>query len=159
MKKRLPPDDPDCDPFAERPGPHWQRRYRLLGLPFLFRSRSRALLRVVDAAYGRLPSHREKHADPVLTLELQLTADRADRRTPPPLRAFSGAGLLGGVMDKGNYAVLAPAQHTGLVAVSSDLLRRSYYARYELLEFAVYTLASRARGLLSLHAACVGRSG
>ncbi len=153
--------DPDRDPFGERPGRYWQRRCRLLGSALLFRSRSRALLRLVDTAYGGLASRLADRSAPVLTLELRLTPERAGRRaSPAPLQTFSGpAGLLGGVMDSGNYAVLSPAQHAGLIAVSSDLLRRSYHARYELLEFAVYTLASRARGLLSLHGACVGRAG
>jgi hypothetical protein len=160
-KIRVTTDDPDRDPFAERPARYWQRRCRLLGIPFLFRSRSRALLQLVRAAYGSLPSRRQKHTAPVLTLELQLTRDRGNRHgAPPPMRTFSGpAGLLGGIMDSGNYVLLSPAQHTGLVAVSADLLRRPYCARYELLEFAVYTLASRSLSLLSLHAACVGRAG
>jgi energy-coupling factor transporter ATP-binding protein EcfA2 len=34
-----------------------------------------------------------------------------------------------------------------------------YHIRYELIEFAVFTLATRAQGLAALHAACVGRKG
>jgi hypothetical protein len=34
-----------------------------------------------------------------------------------------------------------------------------YHARYELIEFAVFTLAARTQQLVSLHAACVGRGG
>jgi hypothetical protein len=37
------------------------------------------------------------------------------------------------------------------------MLRFSYHTRYELIEFAVFTLAARAQRLVPLHAACVGR--
>ena len=39
------------------------------------------------------------------------------------------------------------------------MMRFPYHARYELIEFAVFTLAARAQQLVSLHAACVGRGG
>jgi hypothetical protein len=39
------------------------------------------------------------------------------------------------------------------------MLRFPYHARYELIEFAVFTLAARAQGLVPLHAACVGEEG
>ncbi len=36
---------------------------------------------------------------------------------------------------------------------------RAYVARYDLMEFAAYTLAARSGGLVPLHAACIGRAG
>ena len=42
---------------------------------------------------------------------------------------------------------------------SPGLLDWPYHARYELLEFAVFTLAYRGAGLIPIHAACVGRAG
>jgi hypothetical protein len=39
------------------------------------------------------------------------------------------------------------------------MLRYPYHARYEYLEFAVFTLAARVQGLVPLHAACIGRAG
>jgi hypothetical protein len=36
------------------------------------------------------------------------------------------------------------------------MLRFPYHTRYELIEFAVFSLAQRVQGLISLHAACVG---
>ena len=39
------------------------------------------------------------------------------------------------------------------------MLRYPYHLRYELLEFAVYTLAARTQGLVPLHAACIGHGG
>ena len=43
--------------------------------------------------------------------------------------------------------------------LSQKMLRYPYHARYEFVEFAVFSLASRSQGLVSLHAACVGRAG
>jgi hypothetical protein len=39
------------------------------------------------------------------------------------------------------------------------MLRFPYHTRYEFIEFAVFTLASRCQGLVSLHAACIGKAG
>src|SRR5258708_36266490 len=39
------------------------------------------------------------------------------------------------------------------------MLRFPYHTRYEVIEFAVFTLASRAQRLVPLHAACVGLDG
>jgi serine kinase of HPr protein (carbohydrate metabolism regulator) len=55
--------------------------------------------------------------------------------------------------------MVAPEARSALVVVSPDMLRFAYHTRYELLEFAVYTLAARVQGLVSLHAACVGLGG
>jgi energy-coupling factor transporter ATP-binding protein EcfA2 len=55
--------------------------------------------------------------------------------------------------------VLAPRQGSALLVLSSDMLRHDYHLRYELLEFAVITLAVRAIGLVPLHAACVSMRG
>jgi energy-coupling factor transporter ATP-binding protein EcfA2 len=53
--------------------------------------------------------------------------------------------------------MVSPEAQAALVRVSADMLRFPYHTRYELIEFAVFTLAARVRGLVSLHAACVGR--
>src|SRR5262249_13534583 len=65
-------------------------------------------------------------------------------------------GLLCGAMDRDNFAMISPAAGSAYVGISRELLRFPYHARYELLEFAVFTLASRAQGLAPLHAGCVG---
>ena len=51
------------------------------------------------------------------------------------------------------------AQSRALVGISRGLLRHRYHARYELIELAVLTLASRGQALVPLHAACVGTHG
>jgi energy-coupling factor transporter ATP-binding protein EcfA2 len=39
------------------------------------------------------------------------------------------------------------------------MMRFPYHTRYELIEFAVFTLAARVQRLVALHGACVGRAG
>jgi hypothetical protein len=78
---------------------------------------------------------------------------------PPRVRPLSGGGILCGAMDGANFVALDPQQRSALVVVSQDMLRFPYHVRYEMLEFAVYVLASRVQGLLPLHGACVGRDG
>jgi hypothetical protein len=154
--------DPSSDPFSERSSARWGASYPLLGARFRFTSNSRRLLRLVDSAYGRLPMRPLTRPAPALEIELQLSPARSLRgsRAPPALKTFSAAGeLFGGVMDASNFVLLSPAARSALVSVSRDMLDRPYHLRYELLEFAVYTLASRTLGLLSLHAGCVGHAG
>jgi hypothetical protein len=72
---------------------------------------------------------------------------------------LSGSGFLGGATQLSNFVVLSPRERTALVCVSPQMLRFAYHTRYELIEFAVFTLAARAQRLVPLHAACVGRAG
>src|SRR5258708_22505017 len=81
------------------------------------------------------------------------------RSEPSPLSMLSVPGYLGGATDSSNFVVLSPTERTALVVLSRQMLRFPYHTRYELIEFAVFTLAARTQGLVSLHAACVGRSG
>jgi len=115
-------------------------------------------LRLVDDAYGGLPVHRLPGGTPRFKIRLQPTAGDAAHSAsePPPTQLQGGAGLLTVVMDAANFAVISPAERTGLVAISTPMLRFSRQVRYELLEFAVFALAHRGQGLVSLHAACVG---
>jgi hypothetical protein len=71
----------------------------------------------------------------------------------------AGAGYLCGAMDAANFTIISAAQRSALVSISRGLLHLPYYARYELLEFAVYTLATRVQRLVPLHAAAIGRGG
>jgi hypothetical protein len=70
-----------------------------------------------------------------------------------------GAGLLGGATFASNAVILSPREGAALVVVSPQMLRFPYHTRYELIEFAVFTLAARAQRLVPLHAACVGLDG
>ena len=153
--------DADADPFRERSGPAFSVRRQLLGGDFRFDSTSVALLQVVETAYAGLPPHRLPVAAPEFRIELRLLPRRVSpqRAEPPPVRMQSGADLICGVMDASNYVVLVPAQRQALVVASEDMLDRPYHLRYELVEFAVFTLATRGLGLVPLHGACVGRQG
>jgi hypothetical protein len=61
---------------------------------------------------------------------------------PAPL----GRGLLSATIDAGNFAVMDPGMSRALVSVSKAMLEQPYYARYELIELAFLTLATRAQG-------------
>jgi len=72
---------------------------------------------------------------------------------------LSGAGYLGGATNSSNFVLLSPSERTALVVLSRRMLRFHHHTRYEYIEFAAFTLASRCQELVSLHAACVGRGG
>ena len=161
--------DSESDPFGERQPAPICRRLRLLGGWVRFESNSRQLLKLVDRAYEGLPRHRLAAGTPELVITLRLGSARLrepvrgqvalSSRDPAPLELMRGAGLLGGCTDSSTFVVLSPREHAALVVVTPQMLRYDYHTRYELIEFAVFTLASRARRLIPLHAACVGLGG
>jgi hypothetical protein len=154
--------DPAGDPFRERSPMPWRTKIALLGGRFHFESNSRQLLRLVEAAYAGLPRHLFARDGAPFRIRLRLTQRNPlrTRAEPPSLTTLSGpGGLLCAVMDAANFALLSPNERAALVVVSSDMLASRYHARYELIEFSVFTLACRAQGLVSLHAACVGHAG
>jgi hypothetical protein len=146
------------DPFRERAALTVQGPLQLLGGRFTFESNSHQLLGLADAAYARLPRHRLAADTPDLRVGLLLTSGGFGRARfgPPSLVTFSAAGFVGGASASSSLVMVAPRQRSALVAVSAGMLRSPYHTRYELIEFAVFTLASRVQGLVSLHAACVG---
>ncbi len=161
------PQRPD-DPFGEHAPGHLSREYQLLGGRFEFRSDSPELLALVDAAYRGLPAHRlaAEENPPEFLIELRLgeeageTSSLAGMAEPPEARMQGGAGFLCVLMDAAHLAIACPEARRGLVAVSRGMLQRfPYHVRYELIEFLVFTLASRAQGLVPLHAGCVGARG
>lgn len=154
------PPDLFADPFWEHASLP-SERLDLLGGRFEFESNSRELLRLVESAYAGLPRHRLRSAPPRLRVRLLLTpgGQARKRSEPPPLAMFSGAGFLGGAAESSNFVVLSPDRRSALVAVSPAMLRFPYHTRYELIEFAVFTLAARSQGLVPLHGACVGQAG
>lgn len=157
----LDPRPVPIDPFGERVRTRIARRATILGGRFSFRVDSLDLLPLVDAAYAGL--HALKLWTPVPSFDVSLRLvdgpSFGGAAAPPALRSFGGAGQFCGAIDAANLATLCPHTRQGLVTVSRELLGYPYHARYELLEFAVYTLASRALGLAPLHAGCVGLQG
>jgi hypothetical protein len=149
------------DPFGESSSMQFSRRIHLLGGHFHFDSNNRQLMNLVESAYAGLPSHRL--AVPVPKFQIRLlsapSAERRLRAQPPPLTMLAGGGLLGGATAQSNFVAISPRGQGAVVVVSRDMLRFPYHARYELIEFAVFTLAARSQGLVPLHAACVGQAG
>jgi hypothetical protein len=158
----------ESDPFGEKVSTTFRKDLQLMGGRFRFESNSTELLRLVDAAYGELPPHQFSSNPPKFRVRLTMTpgsrrgprpAKARRQREPPPISMFSSADLLGGAAESSSFVVLSPRQRNALVSVSQDMLRFPYHTRYEWIEFAVFTLASRAQRLVPLHAACVGLQG
>jgi len=150
-----------ADPFAEVIEHRFTFSQQILGARFRFEGNSQALVDVAQATYAGLPRHQLPVEAPEFRIELRLLPRRpeATQGEPPPVRMQSGAGLLCGVMDASNYVVLAPGQRRALIVASADMLDEPYHLRYEMIEFAVFVLATRGLGLVPLHGACVGRGG
>jgi hypothetical protein len=150
------------DPFNERGSCTLTWRAAVLGAEFEFSSNSRELLGLAQEAFERVPQHRwPRGARPPLRVSLVRVADNAApaRATPPRPALSSGGGMLCGHVDAHNFIVVDPGAGRALVQAGDSMLRHPQLLRYELIEFAVITLATRAHGLVSLHAGCVGARG
>ena len=159
--KKAGPPDVSADPFHEQTLPVSSARMHLLGAAFEFECGSSELRRLVDWAYAGLPQHKLTKSPQRIRVRVA-PAPRARRRAPADpaqIEMLSGAGLLCGTTSSSDFAVLSSDYRSGLVVVSRDRLRFPYHTRYELIEFAVFTLAARAQGLMPLHGACVGHKG
>jgi hypothetical protein len=159
--KKAGPPDTAADPFHEQTPPISRARMHLLGGAFEFECGSSGLRRLVDWAYAGLPQHTLTKSPPRIRVRVA-PAPRVRRHGPTDpahIEMLSGAGLLCGTTSSSDFAVLSGDQRSALVVVSRDRLRFPYHTRYELIEFAVFTLAARAQGLMPLHGACVGHAG
>jgi hypothetical protein len=156
------PEELLADPFGEHAVFGRTAPMDLLGARIVFESPSKGLLRLVEDAFGSLPAHRFSARMPRLAMTL-LTGPTASKRRgaaePPPLYMQSGGGYLIGAAESSSFVCLDPVARKGLVSVAKSTLRFSYHTRYELIEFAVFTLASRCQGLVSMHGACVALDG
>jgi len=162
--------DQDSDPFGEAADFRVSGPFHLLGARFRFESNSAELLELAGHAYAGLPRHRFDTPAPEMRIRLLLTSGTRNRqgpvrartrrhREPPPLQMLSGAGFLGGATESSNAVVISPRERAALVIVAPQMLSYPYHTRYELIEFAVFTLAVRVQQLASLHGACVGIGG
>jgi hypothetical protein len=161
--------DLESDPFGESSSIVAHKTMQLMGGRFRFESTNRRLMRLVDHAYRGLPGHRFSSNPPSFRVRLMLTPaptrssrhKSAARRRPEPLpiSMLHGPGVLGAATESSSFVVLSPKHRTALLSISPAMLAFPYHTRYELLEFAVFTLASRAQRLVPLHAACVGING
>ena len=159
MKKNMP--ELSSDPFEERSAVGMHRDIHVLGARVRFESNSEELLRLVDSAYAGLPRHKLARVQPQLRVRLVLTSRQRKRVSvePAPLQMMSGGGLLAGAVQSSSFVVVSPHERGALVVVTPRMLRFPYHTRYELIEFAVFTLAARVQKLVALHGACVGRAG
>jgi hypothetical protein len=150
-----------ADPFEERSAVRKHRDIHVLGARVRFESNSEDLLRLVDSAYAGLPRHKLSRVAPRLRVRLVLTYPERKRARvePAPLQMMSGGGLLAGAAESSSFVVVSPHERGALVVVTPRMLRFPYHTRYELIEFAVFTLAARVQRLVALHGACVGRAG
>jgi hypothetical protein len=168
------------DPFGERQRLLVRKPMALLGARIRFESNDRRLLKLADDAFAGLPPHRlprprsatrarsvrgAPRTRPIardlrIVLRSMPEPSRARARSaPPPVTMMSGADLLAGAPQASSFVALSPETGSALVVVSEPMLRFPYHTRYELIEFAAYTLAARTQGLAALHAACVGKGG
>ena len=156
-----PVSDIERDPFGEAEVSSRRWRVRVLGVRFEFRSNNSALLALARDAFARTPAHLGRSASKTLRVDLQYRRDDESfgRSRPPKPRLTSGAGFLCAHVDARNFAICDPAIGRALIQVGDAMLRHPHLLRYELLEFVAITLATRARGLVSLHAACLGARG
>lgn len=151
------------DPFGEHSPASLRTRLGVLGADFIVESSSAAALQLAVDAFGGLPRHRLGTEPRRFRVRLVSTEHRstwpAGAEPPRPLLNAGGNGLLCATIDAGNFAVIDIPQSRALVCMSRALLKRRYHARYELIELAMVTLASRGQSLVPLHAACVGARG
>jgi hypothetical protein len=150
------------DPFRERAIAGRRARLDVLGGQFTVESADPAALRLAVEAFGGLPPHRLQRAPQRFRVRVVMTQHespwRGDGEPPRPiLTAYNG--LLCATVDAGNFAVVDIPLSRALVCLSPGMLRYPYHARYELIELAMVTLASRAQSLVPLHAACIGVRG
>jgi hypothetical protein len=156
------PSEPVTDPFGEKRSRALRLQAQILGGRFRFECEDSVLVRIAQAAYANLPAHRLATPAPHFVVRLMLTQPSiavTARDEPPPVSRHAGGAVLCGAMGAGSFMAIEPEQRAALLVVGRDSLRFPYHVRYELLESAVYMLASRVQRLVPLHAACVGLRG
>jgi energy-coupling factor transporter ATP-binding protein EcfA2 len=147
------------DPFGERTPTDYGVKVNVLGCKISVKSTDQALLDLAIDSFESLPHYRLNQRSPGLSVSLILTSQTRtwSRDAEPPQPAFSsGSDILCATVDAGNFAVVDPSMSRALICISAAMLQHPYHARYELIEFAMLTLASRVQSLVPLHAACVG---
>jgi len=134
---------------------------RVLGGLFRFESSSPDLIGLVEAAYGRLPPQTLPGVAAEFRVGMCLLPRRASPWTtePPAPRIRQQGNRFRADIDASNYVVIDPESRSAQVVASEDMLQHAYHLRCELIEFAVFILATRAIGLVPLHGACAGRNG
>jgi hypothetical protein len=147
------------DPFAERVRGAHRQRFHALGSILEVEADNARLLALAAHSFGSLPRQRLGKHTPRYVMQLRAAAGAGNGSSGSRSELISGAGVLGQVLDGDNYALVSPHSGSALVSISQRMLERAYVARYDLIEFAAFTLATRCGDLVPLHAACIGRAG
>lgn len=152
-RKAFPPPEPAGLPLTTSK--------RVLGGVFRFESHSRELLDLVEAAYGGLPSQAFPDVAAEFRIGMRLLPRSANAWTvePPVPRIRQEGDRIRAAIDDSNYVIIDCVRRRAHVVATEDMLRHAYHLRCELIEFAVFVLATRGIGLAPLHAACVGIDG
>jgi hypothetical protein len=160
-KNRSADPETESDPFEERSLCSFYRHFHLLGCRVRFESNSAELIQLVDAAYAGLPRHALKASQPEVRVKLihSPTPSATRRSEPPPLEMYSAAGLLGGATARSDFMLVSQRDRSAIVKISQKMLQSPYHTRYELIEFAVFTLVCRVQHMVPLHSACVSIRG
>jgi hypothetical protein len=154
--------DIERDPFHEDRALPLSWRTHVLGAPCVFRSDSRELLGIAREAFAGVPRHAwPRGGSRALSVSLERVREKAPPawKTPAAPVLSSAGGLLFAHFDPRNFVVIDPGAGRAVARVSDSLLRHPRLLRYEVIEFAAITLASRTQGLVPLHAGCVGARG
>lgn len=153
--------DQNHDPFGEKSIRPFRRRVNVLGANCECTSNDARLIEILDQAFSELPRH--ELGSPPVDLNIALVLVGSASSSPAGWQQphyQSGAGLIVATVDAGNFAAISVSQRSSLICVTSDmLLSYPYEVRYELVEFALLTLASRVQDLVPLHAASIGING
>ncbi len=158
--RSLPPPVQLADPFGEHGRSGRRLPLQLLGGRFVFESQDPRLLQLVRWAYSGLPAHRFSTAVPAFHVRLVMApAPESGSWREPRQTLLAGAGMLCAATTWSSSVIMSPGERTALLVITEEMLKFPYLVRYELIEFAVCTLAARAQGLVPLHAACVGLGG
>jgi len=147
------------DPFGEHIARAAHGRVSVLGAEILLESTDAVLTEIAYEAYRNLPRF-DRHGTPTqLHISMVLNEHEGEwpkNEEPPSPILSSGGGLLCATVDAGNFVVVDVAKRRALICVSRAMLHHRQLVRYEMIEFAVLTLAARSRSLVPLHAACIG---
>ena len=155
---RLASIDQSSDPFGEHRACPFRRNATLLGALIEFATDSKDLDTLAAHAFAHLPPQRFAPAMRLsIAMRLQQNASAPKARQPPAPVLQSAGSLLSASLGEFGFAVLSPRHRSALLSVNPAFLNHPYQLRYELMEFAVYTLAARAQSLVPLHGACIGR--
>jgi hypothetical protein len=131
-----------------------------MGLRIVARSNSRKLLALFASAFGSLPPHGLGVPAPRIDLALRLLPGTPRRYgKAPTVRLRSRAGEITGTIDAENFVTVSARRKQVRIDVNGDMLAFPYHLRYELMEFAVYSLLPRVLSLVPLHGAAVAHRG